>query len=56
MVLLALRAPRYLPTVPVAGLLLVLLAPVPVVERMTSVFDLREVSNYDRLCMAEAGC
>jgi O-antigen ligase len=54
-VLLALRAPRYLAAVPAAGLLLVLLAPVPVVERMTSVFDLREVSNYDRLCMAQAG-
>ncbi|MFQ5350407.1 MAG: O-antigen ligase family protein [Thermoanaerobaculia bacterium] len=54
-VLLALRAPRYLAAVPVAGLLLVLLAPVPVVERMTSVFDVRGVSNYDRLCMAEAG-
>jgi O-antigen ligase len=54
-VLVALRAPRYLAAVPVAGLLLVLLAPVPVVQRMTSVFDLRAVSNYDRLCMAEAG-
>ncbi len=55
LVLLALRAPRYLAAVPAAGLALVLLAPVPVVERMTSVFDLRGVSNYDRLCMAEAG-
>lgn len=55
LVLLALRAPRYLAAVLPAGLLVVLLAPVPVVERMTSVFDLREVSNYDRLCMAEAG-
>jgi O-antigen ligase len=54
-VLLALRAPSYLAAVPVAGLLLVLLAPVPVVARMGSVFDVRGVSNYDRLCMAEAG-
>ncbi len=54
-VLLALRAPRYLAAVPAAGMLLVLLAPVPVVERMTSVFDVRGDSNYDRLCMAEAG-
>ena len=55
LVLLALRAPRYLAAVPAVGLLLVLLAPVPVVARMTSVFDLRTLSNYDRLCMAEAG-
>lgn len=55
LVLLALRAPRYLAAVPAAGLALILLAPVPVVERMTSVFDPRGVSNYDRLCMAEAG-
>ena len=55
LVLLAMRAPRYLAVVPAAGLLLVLLAPVRVVDRMTSVFDLRGVSNYDRLCMAEAG-
>ena len=34
-VLLALRAPRYLAVLPAAGLLLVLLAPVRVVERMT---------------------
>ena len=54
-VVLALRAPRYLAAIPVAGLLLVLLVPVPVVERMTSVLDLRDLSNYDRLCMAEAG-
>ena len=54
-VLAALRAPRYLAVVPAAGLLLVLLAPVPVVARMSSVFDLRAVPNYDRLCMAEAG-
>ncbi len=55
LLVLALRAPRYLAAVPLAGVLLVLLAPVPVVERMASVFDVRELSNYDRLCMAEAG-
>ena len=54
-VLLALRAPRWLAALPVAGLLLVMLAPVPVVERMTSVFDLTDEANYDRLCMTEAG-
>ena len=54
-VLLVLRAPRHLVALPVAGLLVVLLAPVPVVERMSSVFDLNDEANYDRLCMAEAG-
>ncbi len=55
LVLLALRAPRYLAALVPAALALVLLAPVPVVERALSIFDLREYSNYDRLCMAEAG-
>jgi O-antigen ligase len=31
------------------------LAPVPLLHRMTSIVDLRDTSNYDRLCMAEAG-
>jgi O-antigen ligase len=54
-VLMALRAPRYLAAVPPAVVLVVLLVPVPVVERMMSIWDLRGISNYDRLCMAEAG-
>jgi putative inorganic carbon (hco3(-)) transporter len=38
-----------------AALLFVLLAPVPVLQRAGSIFDLGDSSNYDRLCMAEAG-
>ena len=30
-------------------------APVPVIERVISIADLRDESNYDRICMAEAG-
>jgi O-antigen ligase len=33
----------------------VLLAPVPVLQRAWSIFDLSDRSNYDRLCMVEAG-
>lgn len=53
--LLALKAPRlllgYLPAVA----LFLLLAPAPLVSRVLSIGDLRDVSNYDRVCMAEAG-
>lgn len=53
--LLALKAPRlllgYLPAVA----LFLLLAPAPLVSRVLSIGDLRDVSNYDRICMAEAG-
>ena len=54
-VLLLLRAPRlvlaYLP----AGLLFFVLAPLPVIQRVASIADLESVSNYDRLCMLDAG-
>ena len=33
----------------------VALAPVPLLHRVTSIVDLRDTSNYDRLCMLEAG-
>jgi O-antigen ligase len=53
--LLALKAPRlllgYLPAVA----LFLILAPAPLVSRVLSIVDLRDVSNYDRICMAEAG-
>jgi len=51
----ALARPRLLAwTLPV-GLLLILVAPVPVVARAMSITDLTDESNYDRLCMVEAG-
>lgn len=37
------------------GLFLVFLAPATWLERAESISDLQDVSNYDRLCMAEAG-
>jgi O-antigen ligase len=53
--LLALRRPRYLLALLPAALLVVLLAPAPVLSRISSITDLRDSSNYDRLCMADAG-
>lgn len=54
-VLVLVRAPRlllaYVPTL----LLFYLLAPAPVLERLASIFDPRDPSNYDRLCMVYAG-
>lgn len=48
--------PRLLPLFPVAALLFLLLAPVPLVHRAVSIADLRDTSNYDRVCMLAAGC
>jgi O-antigen ligase len=49
------RLPRWLlAAVPVA-LLGVAFAPVPLVHRALSIADLRDTSNYDRLCMLQAG-
>ncbi len=53
--LLAVRAPRWLLAYPAAAVLVVLLAPVPLLHRIGSVADLSDPSNYDRLCMAQAG-
>lgn len=53
--LLVLRTPRLLAAYLPLGALLVILAPVPVLQRIGSIFDLRDHSNYDRLCMADAG-
>jgi O-antigen ligase len=36
-------------------LLFILLAPVPILHRAFSIFDLQDTSNYDRLCMLDAG-
>ncbi len=54
-VVLLLSAPRWLGIyAPIAALLL-LLAPSPVRDRVASIVDLGNFSNYDRLCMLEAG-
>lgn len=54
-VLLAVRAPRLLLLLPPAALLFALAVPRPFVERMTSISDVEDVSNYDRICMAWTG-
>lgn len=54
-VLLVARAPKLLLAGLPLVLLIVLLAPVPLVRRMISIGDLQDPSNYDRLCMLEAG-
>lgn len=54
-VLIALRKPRWLlPALPLA-LVGFVLVPVPVIHRATSIADLSDPSNYDRLCMAAVG-
>lgn len=52
---LLVRAPRWLLAYVPAALLLALLAPPRILERISSITDLRDRSNYDRLCMLEAG-
>ena len=54
-VLLAVKRPRALTALLPAALLFVLLAPIPLLSRMLSIGDLRDGSNYDRLCMFDAG-
>lgn len=49
------KAPRYLLAYLPVGVLLVLLAPLPVLDRFVSIVDLEDPSNYDRLCMVSAG-
>ena len=54
-VLLLLRAPRLILAYVPAAVLFIALAPVPLLHRVVSIADLRDASNYDRLCMLEAG-
>lgn len=54
-ILLLASAPRLLLLAPLAALVFIWLAPVPVIHRMASIADLTDESNYDRLCMARAG-
>ncbi|MEA2603099.1 MAG: hypothetical protein QOF89_4091 [Acidobacteriota bacterium] len=54
-VLVVIRAPRLLLAYVPAAVMFVILAPVPLLHRVTSIVDLHDVSNYDRLCMLDAG-
>jgi O-antigen ligase len=54
-VLVVIRAPRLLLAYLPAAILFVALAPVPLLHRVVSIGDLRDPSNYDRLCMLDAG-
>jgi O-antigen ligase len=54
-VLVVIRAPRLLLAYAPAMVLFVTLAPVPLLHRVVSIADLGDPSNYDRLCMLEAG-
>jgi O-antigen ligase len=47
--------PRLLLALPPAAVLFLVLAPVPIVNRVLSIADLSDASNYDRIAMAEAG-
>jgi O-antigen ligase len=54
-VVLGRRRPKLLALAPAAAVAFLLLAPVPVVARALSIADPFAWSNYDRVCMAEAG-
>lgn len=54
LVLVWIRRPRFLLLVPTAALFFLLVAPVPLLHRVASITDLKDESNYDRLCMARA--
>jgi putative inorganic carbon (HCO3(-)) transporter len=54
-VLVLARARRWLLAYVPAVLLFILLAPIPLLHRVSSITDLRDLSNYDRLCMVQAG-
>jgi len=49
------RRPRRLLALPLIAVLFFLIAPKPIVSRALSMANLRDPSNYDRLCMADAG-
>jgi O-antigen ligase len=52
---LAVRRPRHLLWLVPASVVALLVMPPAVRERAASIFDLRDESNYDRLCMLDAG-
>jgi len=53
--LILVRAPKWLLALPVAALLFALLAPAPVLDRALSIADLNDPSNRDRLAMVRSG-
>ena len=55
LLLLLLRSPRALLWAAPVAVVLLLVAPLRVVERAASIFDPYDSSNYDRLCMAWTG-
>lgn len=55
LVVVVVRAPRWLLAAPAAVLIFVTFAPVPILARIRSIADLSDESNYDRLCMVRAG-
>ena len=54
-VLALIRAPRLLLASVPAAVIFIVVAPVPLVHRVTSIFNPRDISNYDRICMFKAG-
>lgn len=54
-VLVIVRAPRLLLAYLPAALLFIVAAPVPILHRALSITDLKDTSNFDRLCMLDAG-
>ena len=54
-IVLLVRAPRWLAVVVPVLAIVLLLAPTPVRNRVASIADMANFSNYDRLCMIEAG-
>jgi len=55
LVVAGLERPRLLAGLVPVGVAFLVLAPTPIVARALSIGDLSDTSNYDRLCMAEAG-
>ena len=51
----ALVRPKLLLAAPPVAAFLLIVAPVPIVHRVLSIASLSDGSNYDRICMAEAG-
>lgn len=49
------RRPRLVLATPVVVVAFLVLSPVSVLARVVSIVDLSDPSNYDRICMAEAG-
>lgn len=54
-VLFLLRAPRLLLVLAPAAVVILLVSPETVRQRAGSIFSLENITNYDRLCMLEAG-